>query len=121
MPMARVATLERRANKSIMLLLCGAAVTRPVMDRYPEPHRPFMSLDSSQQVIGENEKTQHRRQLVTVRAIVLADRQTNPRRVQTTRGPVAVTRYPGTGSPVRSEAPTRVRAATALFATIPTT
>jgi len=33
-----------------------------------------MSLDSSQQVIGENEKTRHRRQLVTVRAIVLADR-----------------------------------------------
>ena len=31
MPMARVATLERRANRSIMLLLCGAAVTRPVI------------------------------------------------------------------------------------------
>jgi hypothetical protein len=28
----------------------------------------------SQEVIGENEETQHRRQLVTVRAIVLADR-----------------------------------------------
>jgi hypothetical protein len=33
-----------------------------------------MSLDSSQHAIGENEETQHRRQLVTVRAMVLADR-----------------------------------------------
>jgi hypothetical protein len=33
-----------------------------------------MSLDSSRRVTGENEETQHRRQLVTVRAIVLADR-----------------------------------------------
>jgi len=40
----------------------------------PEPHRRLMSLDSSQQVIGENEGTQHRRQLVTVRVMVLADR-----------------------------------------------
>jgi hypothetical protein len=32
-----------------------------------------MPLDSSQQVIGENEETQHR-QLVTVQMIVLADR-----------------------------------------------
>ena len=41
---------------------------------HSEPHRLLMSLDSSQQVIDENEETQHRRQLVTVRAIVLADR-----------------------------------------------
>jgi len=40
----------------------------------PEPHRLLMSLDSSQHAIGENEETQHRRQLVTVRAMVLADR-----------------------------------------------
>ena len=40
----------------------------------PEPHRLLMSLDSSQQVIGEHKKTQHRRQLVTVPAMVLADR-----------------------------------------------
>jgi hypothetical protein len=40
----------------------------------PEPHHLLMSLDSSQQVIGENEETQQRRQLVTERAIVLADR-----------------------------------------------
>jgi len=33
-----------------------------------------MPLDSSQQLIGENEETQHRRQLVTVRMMVLADR-----------------------------------------------
>jgi hypothetical protein len=33
-----------------------------------------MSVDPSQQVVGENEETQHRCQLVTVRAIVLADR-----------------------------------------------
>ena len=39
----------------------------------PEPHRLLMPLDSSQKVIGENEETQHRRQLVTVRMIVLAD------------------------------------------------
>src|SRR5438094_2056973 len=32
------------------------------------------SLGSSQQVIGENKETQHRRQLVTVRSVVLADR-----------------------------------------------
>jgi hypothetical protein len=35
----------------------------------PEPHRLLMSLDSSQHVIGENEETQHCRQLVTVRAM----------------------------------------------------
>ena len=33
MPMARVETLGRRANISIMLLLCGAAVTTTVMAR----------------------------------------------------------------------------------------
>jgi hypothetical protein len=33
-----------------------------------------MSVDPSQQVVGENEETQHRCQLVTVRALVLADR-----------------------------------------------
>jgi hypothetical protein len=33
-----------------------------------------MSLDSSQYVISENKETQHGRQLVTERAIVLADR-----------------------------------------------
>src|SRR5690349_23788250 len=39
----------------------------------PQPHGLPRSLDSSQQVVGENEETQHRCQLVTVRAIVLAD------------------------------------------------
>jgi len=33
-----------------------------------------MSLDSSQQVIGENKETQHRRQLVSVPAMALEDR-----------------------------------------------
>src|SRR5260370_41947348 len=40
----------------------------------PQPHGLPWSLDSSQQVIGENKETQHRRQLVTVRSVVLADR-----------------------------------------------
>jgi hypothetical protein len=40
----------------------------------PEPRRLLMPLDSSQQAIGENEETQHRRQLVNVQMIVLADR-----------------------------------------------
>src|SRR5439155_1680501 len=40
----------------------------------PQPHCLPWSLDSSQQVIGENKETQHRRQLVTVRSVVLADR-----------------------------------------------
>jgi hypothetical protein len=40
----------------------------------PQPHGLSWSLDSSQQVIGENKKTQHRRQLITVRSLVLADR-----------------------------------------------
>ena len=34
----------------------------------------FATQPSSQQVIGENKKTQHRRQLVTVRSVVLMDR-----------------------------------------------
>ena len=33
-----------------------------------------MAVDPPQQVVGENEETQHPCQLVTVRAIVLADR-----------------------------------------------
>src|SRR5260370_21438543 len=40
----------------------------------PQPHGLPWSLDSFQQVIGENKETQHRRQLVTVRSVVLADR-----------------------------------------------
>src|SRR5882672_1830530 len=43
-------------------------------DLSPQPHGLPWSLDSSQQVIGENKETQHRRQLVTVRSVVLADR-----------------------------------------------
>jgi hypothetical protein len=40
----------------------------------PQPHGLPWSLDTFQQVIGENKETQYRRQLVTVRSFVLADR-----------------------------------------------
>src|SRR4029077_21122677 len=40
----------------------------------PKPHGLPWPLDSSQQVIGENKETQHRRQLVNVRSVVLLDR-----------------------------------------------
>src|SRR6266849_4686870 len=46
----------------------------PAARTQPEPHRLLMPLDSSQQAIGENKETQHCRELVSVRMIVLADR-----------------------------------------------
>lgn len=46
----------------------------PSAQTQPEPHRLLMPLDSSQQSIAENKETQHCRELVTVRMIVLADR-----------------------------------------------
>ena len=44
----------------------------------PKPHGLPWSLDSSQQVIGENTETQHRRQLVTGRSVVLTDVTSSP-------------------------------------------